>query len=288
MAGVLEVQAAFDLYLMEVRRLEDAAGLGSSMWGWEQEEEIEDEQGIGISYPSLKIIPGSGSAVSRASQAKETQPDSLRLQHADLTKHLARRGAAMDHYEHPLTFARSAMQSMKLDRGGFWGHNDAYLDRLRGLNNDYDVNFLARIFSLRAPPSVRAATHPPTETLSTALFDTTTAGGILALARLLLTNAPRLEHLSLVSYLQLVLWREDGSLLVPSLRSLALSLFSNFVDLSLYVSPTLHGAHLNDLKQLYLSGHNLKEQKIACIAEMPGLKQVTWDLCYSDYTSAKE
>lgn len=91
------VQAALDLYLEEMRRVEESM----------PPRPCQCEHGSCPSYPGLRIV-GNGS------RTPPSATDTLVLTQRRLLQHHARRGSLADHFDHPLLFARSGIDVEEL------------------------------------------------------------------------------------------------------------------------------------------------------------------------------
>lgn len=263
--GVLEIQAALDLYLMEVRRIEDKVR--------DADQNCEDEDAVAdlrarladIVYPTLVVT-----LCTRLKAPSDEEQRIFTLSRTALLEHMARPGASLDHFEHPLLYVRSGILPLAINDAGKGRVNDPFIGTMEGLNGDWDVEHLAEVMSLCKPDA-----NTTLDSASSTLNTRTTTGGIHSLVRTVLAHTPNVENLSLSSYLQLVLWSDATPL--QSLRSLCLGIFTHYRDSSLCPSLSLHGDQLAGLERLHISGHVLTEQKIDLIAGLPRLKRVMWD-----------
>lgn len=204
---LLRVQAALDLYLINMRNFESANHLdASSSSGANHDRKSPD-------YSPLII---SNTATTSTSSRTDTP---CTLTHRDLLRHLARPGAPTDRFDHPLLFARSGLDPTSsvytrdsLDR---WEPTDQFV---RGPED------LADVFS-----SSGGLEHPlgnsrmSKEVLDPSLPSTATFGGLLALTRSLLAMTPRLENLSLTGFLErAVCGRRPIAAALKSLRCLSI------------------------------------------------------------------
>lgn len=256
--GVLEVQAALDLYLIELRRLEDQREASAARNGYGNSHVIGPPLAIKLGAPTEAVDP--------APQGIFT------LHHSALIEHLARRGAAMDHFEHPYRLLKSGLEVVRLDDDGIGRPSNSFIERLKGLNSDAAIEDFAQQHMLGPSPTALHSTLPASST----------TGGILELARQVLAQAPQIEHLSLGSYFQLLLWR-DGVGLPASLRSLCLGPLSEFHDMSLCPSLQLQGDPFTGLEKLHISGHVGWERKVVLIANLPRLKEAVWDIKLANF-----
>lgn len=274
--GVLEVQAALDLYLMALRRLEDSNARRLTEHNLSPNKEGSSTE---PTYPPLSILPSSSLGTTGGRQGTVT------LNRADLLAHLAERGGNLDYFDHPLVFVRSSIDFLTIyEEDGHGNTSEAFLNRMNSLAGDCDIEQLAHIFSLCAPDLAQRNGN----FFHTVVPDRTTTGGNLANARMVLAHAPQIEHLSLSSYLQLLLWRSPEVFPLRSLRSLCFGLLYTHHEVSLHPSLTLHGQDLAGLEKLNVSGYFLAEQKVAAITGLPGLKEVTWEMSHDDWIPIPE
>lgn len=257
-------QAAVELYLLEMRRLEDKSGY--EVEDWEGEEGAlhgpQPVKGEMVYYGSLRVLHWDSSP--HPNYGSGTGPQNLlkyywNVSWAAVEKHLARRGGMSDYFDHPLIFARSGMHLLDFADDGRALISDAFIARARAL---YDDN------------SVRA------DELPDEADDPNTIECVLALARSLLALMPRVQHLYLSGALQLlVCGKKRKELPLPSLRTLCLGPLTPYRDDSL--APTLHSKDLAQVERLRLSGCLVAEQKAEAIVALPSLTEVSWDLSYS-------
>lgn len=116
---VMEVQAALDLYLVEIRRREDAAGVSSPLCPRPQQDETKPTQPE-IEYPSLVITssepPTTASLSSTAKKPSTLDSSSVGpsfiIPRPQLMQHIFAKGSKADHFDHPLILARSGIKSI--------------------------------------------------------------------------------------------------------------------------------------------------------------------------------
>lgn len=201
--GVYLVQAALDLYLEEVRAVEEADPEMAQRCRTGARAPVRCCQpGNCVHYPALVItrLPGGGSA--------STIPaGSLVLPYAKLVRHLARPGATTDHFDHLLTLERTGFtatvtlppargcDSHRGDAGASWGINE----------NRWGVD--STDWSGRPHLEAEDA-HEVRQGCGTALnlpvIHTATLGLHFVLAALVVNRATALENLSLTGSLQRV------------------------------------------------------------------------------------
>lgn len=276
--GVMEVQGALDLYLLEMRRLEDAAGIPVPQCDGKAFACAGPEgQGPHIAYPPLVLKDNTTAAVPTTSSASEEtnhnsrQPKPFTISRAELQEHLSRSGGPGDYFDHPLIFARSGLLVYDFDEWGQGSRNSSLLTQMTGLS---DVGFSHEDTASSLGAAGGAQTVSPTTLANRAAPSTSTIGGILALARALFTLTPRLQTLFLTGFLQAVVCHDPVPSL-PCLRTLCLGPLALNSDESLAPSPSV-ADELSSLEELKLMGCGLADRKLAWLDAFPALKKVEW------------
>lgn len=254
---VMEAQAALDIYLMHMRKLEDAAGLPVlSCDGQDFGTEGPQERGPCVEYPSPVLsvgVPAAGDPSS--SSGGDAASSSFVITRAELLAHLAAPGSATDNFDHPLVFARSGIQVLDFT-SGFEAHGSRRLlpqmSALCYISTSDEGSALDGFTPPRAALPGRLA-PPPTPDLvdpfDVSTPNTSTVGGNLALARSLLALTPQVKNLFLAGFLQAVLCGSEAPVL-PSLRWLCLGPLSIHSDESL--PPTFGPGRFPNLEHLRL------------------------------------
>lgn len=275
--GVLEIQAVLDLYLYEMRRLEDAAGL--YMTPRNGSVPVEDE--ISLESPPLVLEwtsppAASSSKTSPSPTGSLGQPKPFVISRTRLLQHLYRPGGPADCFDHPLIFARSGMQVLDFDLAGQARSSDKFLAQMTSLCYDDADKGSSDAAPFALPRAAGAVPYAPdlTVALDVAANGTFTVGGILALARSLLALTPRVENLFLSGFLQAAFCGTEAAF-VPSLRWLCLGPLSLFSDES-FPPSLLDGSRFPNLEHVRFMGSGFDERKRACIATLPRLETVEW------------
>lgn len=265
LAGVLEVQAAMDLYLIEMRRLEDDAARPKQSNDCKKcQQESSLQSGPCISYPSLQVLPN---VACPPFGGKKT----FVVTHKDILDHLARRGALLDSFESPLLLARSGLQILTFDSAWQARVSPHVLQRATLL---YHGGKFADSFG---SPSSRRATWllSSVTPFSAESYATSTAGGILALARTLLALSTSVHSLFITGFIQQLVCGSNRVQL-SSLCNLLLGPLTHAHGDSL--APTIKGTPLAALERLIVRGPNFGKQKAAAILALAQPKNVRWEM----------
>lgn len=293
--GVMEVQAALDLYLLHVRRLEDDAGVSSPGCRCEPTAGKESSSGQScLEYPPLELTTTLGSPGLDTPSSAPWPGGSRRpyvLHRTRLLQHIGRRGAQTDSFDHPLLLARSGIKliTFRPDGRGYLSSSiwreakELYSDKASSSapSSDKEGSAESAFDNLALPESssTRPLANDLVSPLDTASYHTASIGGNLALSCALLALTPDVQSLFLTGVLQRICCGKEAALPPRSLRYLCLGPFSWSSDESL--SPSFADGRLRGLEQLDLRGGYLCEHKRACIAALPSLKRVHWDLQHS-------
>lgn len=110
----------FDLYLAELRRIEDVHDDLKPDW-----RTAKFPRGASSNHPPYPrlVITGFSSAYSQGAAAAAVKEegqagDILVLTRAQLWQHLTRRGAGLDHFDHPILFARAGLSTATINAYG--------------------------------------------------------------------------------------------------------------------------------------------------------------------------
>lgn len=297
---VYMLQATLDLYLLEMRRVEERDGLlvrpwSETMTGAVVARDCEiKHQGKCRSYPPLKVMtPWPSTVTENANASKGPKPFVITLD--QINQHLTRAGSATDRFDHPLIFCRSGAKDFLFDgpgRGEYVGTEDpfelAHEEDERPLYKDkakpedyadlWDVRGLERGWRRKdvVYPQDLSSDIDPTSPNSATL------GSLLTMTRAILCTTPSLVNLSLSGFLERAVC---GTRSPPGLRALK--------ELSLgpappfwYAPMRLHHTALASVEKLRIVGVQLFKSEIADIAgrrgALPNLREVEWTLA-SEY-----
>lgn len=212
-----ELQAALDLYLMDMRRREDEGAYDVEDWTSPKPEtsgasalQVECETGLCGHYPILELkkhsIRGSWSAGKY-----------LYLSEEDLWRHLSRQSGPAQHFDHLIIFSRSRASDLSMGkwewsslREDLKGPHQAWYNEEREEEDDDN--------SSAASDEADWSIEEPTSNYS----DATVGKGeeLLALTREVLARTPRVTNLSLSSFFHKAL---SGYQLADSLVALTLA-----------------------------------------------------------------
>lgn len=191
-----EGQAAFDLYLLRLRQIED-----------EHDPQAKAEDGH--HYPEL-VLETTPTTILQGSTL-ERKENTFIVTTSQLHQHLARRGSLTDRLDSPLLFARSGVLMFDYHR-----HSQAddirdapyAMEREHGqLFSRYEPHDFADIFSWREGLSNARRHHsippfPEAFAVEPSFSNAPTIGSILALGRSILSYTSSLESLSLTGFLE--------------------------------------------------------------------------------------
>lgn len=264
---VMEVQAALDLYLIELRRLEDEER--SDAEGFPTSEPRPKDNEPDSRYPRLVIVAAKASSSERSdgldSGSSDCSAQTFSLTRSKLVEHLARRGGSGDYFDHPLITARSDLQTFTFVDD--WQPDFATLARRLSALHDSIVS--------------KAPLHPVCGKISASIPDrdcppTASARGLLRMGRSVLSMLPRLENLFFNSFLQQLACGQSAHELPPTVCTVSLGPLSPWHPDSL--APACVEGRLDYLEQLFLCGTEYAKEKVAAIAATPILQQADWDL----------
>lgn len=275
--GVMELQAALDLYVLELCRLEDVA----SCTGMQSEGPSSGHGSPCVDYPSLVLTttssPGrtsSSTSIELRGDASDSAKPTFVLHRSTLLDHLYRRGGKADRFDHPLIFASAGININIFTRRDRSRLNDTLEAEAQSLyENDQSAS--------NAFNTINASgALPQPSPLDPARYATATFDGILALTRSLLDSTPHLRKLFLTGFLQRHLCGDHAASAPDSLRVLCFGPLGIHADDSL--SPRICEGQLAQLEELRIRGSLVDSFKQACIEALPQLKRVHWDLHHSD------
>lgn len=238
---------------------------------------------------------GGGHSASRKEEGSvEGKQGSFVVTQGQVSEHLARRGATVDHFDHPLIFARSNLKQLSRDSEGrvvvnhddyeereeYYSDYDEYDSDYDGSGMPYNDEDFTEAESM-AGRSLRSASmssvlsehynSPPPE-----VFDPTRRNDLVALGRSAISLAARLQSLSVTGWLSRCLDRKSPDLSI--LRTLSLGPL-----LPPYSTRVCMYAHtLPNVSKLRLAGYEPYWWVAKVISEhrkgtLPKLKSLEWD-----------
>lgn len=264
---VFEAQAALDLYLEEVRAVEEADPKLLAR---------QTRPGARVPAPCRNGKCGCYPALYITGVSTPPPSGAFKVSRAQLLHHIARRGALTDHFDHPLVFIRSSLGVIihQPPGKGFRHYSPAFTcaryelysdrwdsDSLHASHHCADFAFLREKDAYSWPGKVTDAGR-----FSTATFDST-----LRLTQGLLGLLPCLENLSLTGYLEKTL---DGWTAKEKSRLRRLSLGPTPETWK----PQLHLDSLSGLEQLRICDVPLRAHDIVRINQMKRLRQLAWTM----------
>lgn len=256
--GVMEIQAVLDLYLMEMRRLEDNAlpHVTSSEGEGSKTETPQPAKTLPV-YPSLHLH-----ATSTSSPGCDVSDQAFALMYPAIIDHLARRGATTDNFNHPLLLARSGVKILDIDDAGLLKASSEVLEQAGML---YEGGIFADHLDSSGP-------------FSAAKYGTSTAAGNLALARHLFALTPSIQELYISNFFQQLLC---GTTLpqLPSLRMLSIGPLTLAHGDS--IAPSVEDGSFSNLERLRINGYHFAGRKAAAILGLAQLKKVDWETVWS-------
>lgn len=299
-AGILEVQAALDLYLEDIR---DSEGEDEKLKRLGQpgaRVPAQCRNGNCKHYKTLCItgatarrrISGSGGPLGGTSYVPRTA----------LLRHLARPRTVSDRFDHPLLFARSGFEATVTSNLGS-GHRYAYLAGgasytlgsetwdLQGVHEKHvwpDLALVQRDMMQWEQEYRRRQEDEEDEecqgwaeyavTCSSILANMGTLGQTMCFVRSMLASLTNLQDLSLTGYLEAIF--DDKQQQVGHLRRLS------FGPSAPSWNEQLGLVGFTGLEKLHISGIALNEREIRCITnEMPRLQEFRWSMIEQVYIS---
>lgn len=266
--GVIEVQAVLDLYLLELRRLEDEARESKA---GSKETEKGDET---VEYPTLSFT----TAMPPSDNAIRGKAGRFMLHRSKLLQYLTQRGGPADFFDHPVLFARSGIKTISFTPQGRGKLNKELWQQAEAIYEDEDDAFGS--LALQNSGATTLLPQDLANPLDPANLATTTVGGNVHLARLLLSLTPNVQNLVLTGAPQRILCGKGASCPPQGLRYLSLGPLFPLADESL--SPCHQGGRLAGLREVRFRGALVGDQKRACIRALPNLKRADWDLQHSN------
>lgn len=289
---IFMIQAALDLYLLQMRRVEERDGLLVRPWSEATAAAEETNQRLHTgkcrSYPPLLVKTPWPSKAAVDAISKGPKPFVITL--AQINEHLARRGSTTDRFDHPLIFSRSGVKNF-LDegpgRGEYVGQDPyqlAHEDDFRPLYKDkkYDGDY-ADLWGVRGldrgyrregvvlPPDLSSDIDPTSPTAAT-------LGSLLTMTRAILCTTPSLVNLSLSGFLERAVCGSRSPPGLKALKELSLGPAPPFW----YAPMRLHHTALESVEKLRIVGVQLFKSEIADIAgrrgALPNLREVEWTL----------
>lgn len=208
---MLEVQAALDAYLMNMRRIEDASPDFPDSWrsGAPGDPEhlppFECRTAVCGHYPPLDIVgtltPRRRAAAKKGAVLKAQPP--FVVSRPQLVQHMFRPGSPLDRFDHPIIFLHSGVTWLKLEGLGRVGED----------SSDGRRNYIGK-----------EGHEDPVEgeNIDVTLPATASVPALLGLARSVLTFVPNLSNLALAGFLERAVCGQHPSPPLPSLRALSL------------------------------------------------------------------
>lgn len=271
---VLDVQAALDLYLIEIRSLEEQNPHLLRLAARDTRVPQRCRDGDCNHYPALflastVLAPADGTQI-------ESPKGAYTLARPDLLRHMARPGGVIDRFDHPLLFSRSRLKIHLAVPPGKGNRNYApngsgaryvLISQFPDAAGGYHLHewHEAGTFSALDRMSVGRALNAP-------LTNTATIISNLRLARAVLAHTPNLTDLSLTGFLESAVGggRSAGPL---SLRRLSLGPPPVCWDAGL----TLQG--LRSVEELRIAGTALVAAEIKVIkSTKPQLRELEWSM----------
>lgn len=281
---IFELQACLDLYLSEMRRIEDGrrgkyatASASSSLAG--SSSATPRSPSSNIEYPRLVVTYISAAPSRAAAKVKAGgRGKILTLTRAQLWKHLTRRGAALDQFDHPIIFSRAGLRANPMT---FYG----IARMMHYLNGPHPKHF-GRCYVV---PTVKDESDDeslaPNELRiinNLGLASVHTVHGLTGAAQRVVNFSSSLMNLSLTGYLELALAMPNPSLTWGKLRHLSLGPLLSATTFSIFNS---HHLKLSSLESLRVAGCLLIAKEAKEIAgatdRFPKLKRFLWELVSS-------
>lgn len=263
MTRVLKCQAALDLWLAAVKRLEDdvpsLAHLGQPNSGFSPKCIFRHC----THFPRLVIVVGDLPATSEGENV-------LMLTQAQLLAHLARRGAVSDRFDHPLHFMRSGYRGRVVP-----SREVVCYENIQSGRAHYSVGGRRPTGSRHDGAAVqrdqfRYEVARPRDASSFTLTSTPTMTLTLEWVRGLLAGATCLENLSLTGYLDEALCGNNSPASLRALRRLSIGPSPHFLNMDKQLPS------LDNLEALRACGYIMKLREAKLISsDMPKLRRIT-------------
>lgn len=259
----LEVQAALDLYLAAMRRIEESSDDFQGSWrsrpaGPDEQVPYLCRKGRCGHYPSLEVVkelPQSDAAPEETSSSQTP----LRLSRAQLLHHVFRAGALTDRFDHPLLAMRSGVELHRLQDSGRTGrrHHDREFVQM----DDFSTIL-----------STEQAGTLSYDGLSITISD---ENQVLDQARSILACTPELSNLSLTGFLEKTFCSSQPSPVLPSLRAATFGPPPPY-----FVRPlALDSPALAKIEGLRICGVMLIESELRAIAKhLRHLEVIEWTM----------
>lgn len=274
----MEVQACLDLFLMQIRSIDDNE---ADEWHLKHGPRKGPScPGTGCPrYPRLVVTGTASSNNPSVTDPSDSRPV-FSVSRAQLLAHLARRGSVTDRFDHPLLFMRSGVDHFVISGPGRAGHDDGtgrdvHKVKQPPLSSEDDSEDYADLFSERGLARDRARRYRPCTALDPLLPSTATLGSLLGLARAVLSFTPKLANLSLTGFMERAVC---GTRAPPGLNGLK-SLSVGPPPPYYYATLNLNGAVMARLERLRICGVMLFEEEVASLErELPALKELQWTM----------
>lgn len=294
----MELQAALDLYLMEMRRVEERKGYEVKSWRSQEAKaeavvpRISRHKGKCNAYPRLAFVTPSLSTAATRGGDHDTDREVFRITLAQVHEHLARPGCSTDTFDHPLLFARSGVRAFLTGGPGRgleeWEEGGDPYGLVRGWDSSptYNENASAEDFAdiwnggglrrnkpkdVKIPPDLCDEADPTFPSAAT-------LGSLLASARMVLSAVPSLEVLSLTGLMERAVCGSRSAATLKGLKSLSLGPPPPFW----YAPMRLDHPAIGSVEELRIAGSFLFKSEIAAIAghggALPKLKKLEWVL----------
>lgn len=284
MAGILEVQAALDLYLEGVRRFEENDDTHQRL-APSRAREVGCRDDSCQHYMSLHITGATHRPY--ASRRPQRLGGQQQIDRLAILRHLARPGSLTDRFDHPIIFARSGFD-VPVAPGPGRGHKD----HVPGRRTFYAIRSktwdLSNVHEKHEWPDLAALQRDKAEwehntvsdkkrcqaiaTRNDMLIKTGTVGQALRLARAVYALFSNLTDLSLTGFFEAI-FDFDSNQQIDHLRRLSFGPPPPFWDRQLALSG------FSGLEKLHLCGIVVNEPEILFITnEMPLLKEFQWSM----------
>lgn len=295
---MFEAQGVLDLYLCEMRRIEDAENRPVIPWRAAKTHPAPRASSKCRSrecshYPKL-VLEGFDRSTKKGSKSASSKGDCSSQKTFTITRdqvkaHLLRPGALTDDFEHPLLFARSGLRMLAMGPGCsiVIDHDQREIDAYYGFSSfDDDHHEYGDFFRYNDDAFSQSSDSPQGSPRSTSSgqstssdsndsFDASHRDGLVALARSVLYRVVALENLSLTGFLHLSLGREPPAL--TTLRCLSVGPGTSPPTLNLSLSVV----QLPSLVKLRCCADYLNTGIAKRIAgtkkHWPSLREIRWD-----------
>lgn len=262
--SIFEVQAALDLYLCKLKRIDEAdrrKGLSSHLQCGARQCKH---------YPPLFVTANTTRPLSFPAPNR-----AVLLYRTQLIRHLARRGACTDRFDHPLILSRSGFEfDVSLTMESMNERPPERGDRYTARSQNWAMDSLERYswyeVTVLKEEDQAATDSGVSKPLNPAVINTATLGAILRLARAVLKLTASVKTVSLTGFLQHAFGVDCQ---VPSLRRLSLGPSMPYWN----ANPAVTG--LSHLEELRISGAALNKLGTRIMrSEMSRLRRLEWDL----------